>query len=218
MLKATIITVILAYLIGSINASIIISKIMKNDIRTHGSGNAGATNMLRVMGKGAAFAVVIIDALKAFIATWIAIFISNWLQIGYPDTLILKYFAVVAVVLGHNFPVFFGFRGGKGIVTSVAVIFAVDWRLGIIVLGVGVLAIVLTRFVSLGSLIGCVLFPLVCYVRYMDAPWSYEKAVIFPAVFLGILGIIRHKNNIKKLISGTERKIGEKAKEQAVEQ
>lgn len=212
MVIASIITVIAAYLIGSINTSIIISKIKKNDIRTHGSGNAGATNTLRVMGKAAAAAVVIGDALKAFIATWMAILISKWFSLLYPETLVLKYIAVTAVVIGHNFPVFFGFRGGKGIVTSVAVIFTIDWRLGIIVLGVGVIAIILTRFVSLGSLIGCILFPLVCYVRYMDAPWSYEKAVLIPAVFLGILGIIRHKNNIKKLIKGAERKIGEKAK------
>lgn len=210
---AAIVTVIAAYLIGSINTSIIISKIKKNDIRTHGSGNAGATNTLRVMGKAAAAGVVLGDALKAFLATGAAALIAKWFSINYPNTLILKYLAVTAVVIGHNFPVFFGFRGGKGIVTSVAVIFTIDWRLGIIVLGVGVIAIILTRYVSLGSLIGCVLFPLVCYVRYMDAPWSYEKAVIFPAVFLGILGIIRHKNNIKKLISQTERKIGEKAKE-----
>lgn len=212
MVTAAIITVIAAYLIGSINTSIIISKVKKNDIRTHGSGNAGATNTLRIMGKGAAAAVVIGDALKAFLATWVAILVSKWFLVTYSDALILKYLAVVAVVIGHNFPVFFGFRGGKGIVTSVAVIFTIDWRLGIIVLGVGVIAIILTRFVSLGSLIGCILFPLVCYVRYMDMPWSYEKAVILPAIFLGILGIIRHKNNIKKLMNGTERKVGEKAK------
>ena len=212
MVIAAIITVISAYLIGSINTSIIISKIKKNDIRTHGSGNAGATNTLRVMGKTAAVAVVIGDALKAFLAAGAAALVAKWFLVTYPNTLILKYLAVVAVVIGHNFPVFFGFRGGKGIVTSVAVIFTIDWRLGIIVLGVGVIAIILTRFVSLGSLIGCILFPLVCYVRYMDVPWSYEKAVIVPAIFLGILGIIRHKNNIKKLMNGTERKVGEKAK------
>lgn len=212
MILAGIITVIVAYLLGSINTSIIISKIKKNDIRTHGSGNAGATNMLRVMGKAAAAGVVIGDVLKAFIAAGVAALLSGWFSLSYPDNLVLKYLAVTAVVIGHNFPVFFGFRGGKGIVTSVAVIFTIDWRLGIIVLGVGVVAIILTRYVSLGSLIGCVLFPLVCYVRYMDMPWSYEKAVIIPAVFLGILGIIRHKNNIKKLISQTERKIGEKSK------
>lgn len=212
MVLAAVITIIAAYLIGSINTSIIISKIKKNDIRTHGSGNAGATNTLRVMGKGAAAAVIIGDALKAFLAAGVAILVSKWLSVNYPDVLVLKYLAVISVVIGHNFPVFFGFRGGKGIVTSVAVIFTIDWRLGIIVLGVGVIAIILTRYVSLGSLIGCVLFPLVCYVRYMDTFWSYEKAVIVPAIFLGILGIIRHKNNIKKLMNGTERKVGEKAK------
>lgn len=211
MVLASIITVVAAYLFGSINTSIILSKFKKNDIRLSGSGNAGATNTLRVMGKTAAVVVVVGDALKAFVAAGIAALVAYYFRISEPSTLILKYLALVAVVLGHNFPLYFGFKGGKGIVTSVAVIFALDWRLGIIVLGVGVVCIVLTRYVSLGSLIGCVLFPLVCYVKYMDAPMSYEKMVIIPAVFLGILGIIRHKNNIKKLMSGTERKIGEKS-------
>lgn len=213
MLIACVVTVVLSYLVGSINTSIIISKIKKNDIRSHGSGNAGATNTLRVMGKAAAVAVVLGDALKAFIAAALSGLVAYYCNVFAPDSLILKYLALVAVVIGHNFPLYFGFHGGKGIVTSVAVIFAIDWRLGIIVLGVGVIAIVLTRYVSLGSLIGCILFPLVCYVRYMDAPMSYEKMVIIPAAFLGILGIIRHKNNIKKLMTGTERKIGEKSKE-----
>lgn len=211
MVLACVIVILASYLVGSINTSIIISKFNKKDIRLSGSGNAGATNTLRVMGKAAAIAVVAGDAIKAFVAAFIASVVAHFLKISYPDALILKYLALVFVVIGHNYPVYFGFRGGKGIVTSVAVIFAVDWRLGIIVLGVGVVCIVLTRFVSLGSLIGCVLFPLACYVRYMDAPMSYEKLVIIPAVFLGILGILRHKNNIVKLISGTERKIGEKS-------
>lgn len=211
MILASIITVVAAYLFGSINTSIILSKFKKNDIRLSGSGNAGATNTLRVMGKTAAVVVVVGDALKAFVAAGIAAVIAYYFRISEPNSLILKYLALVSVVIGHNFPLYFGFKGGKGIVTSVAVIFALDWRLGIIVLGVGVVCIVLTRYVSLGSLIGCVLFPLVCYVKYMDAPMSYEKMVIIPAVFLGILGIIRHKNNIKKLMSGTERKIGEKS-------
>lgn len=211
MILASIITVVAAYLFGSINTSIILSKFKKNDIRLSGSGNAGATNTLRVMGKTAAVIVVVGDALKAFVAAAIAGIVAYYFGVLEPNSLILKYLALVAVVIGHNFPLYFGFKGGKGIVTSVAVIFALDWRLGIIVLGVGVICIVLTRYVSLGSLIGCVLFPLVCYVRYMDAPMSYEKMVIIPATFLGILGIIRHKNNIKKLMSGQERKIGEKS-------
>lgn len=210
MLIACILTVISAYLLGSINTSIILSKAKKNDIRTHGSGNAGATNVLRVMGKAAAALVVIGDAAKAFVAVGIAALIGKWLGILSPYTLILKYLAVIFAVIGHDFPLYFGFRGGKGIVTSVAIIFALDWRLGIMVLGTGVLCIVLTRFVSLGSLIGCVIFPLFCIAKYMDVPYSYESLIIIPAAFLGALGVWRHKSNIKKLMSGTEHKIGEK--------
>lgn len=212
MLLACIITIVASYLLGSINTSIILSKAKKNDIRSHGSGNAGATNVLRVMGKAAAALVVVGDAAKAFVAVGAAALIGKWLGIMAPQTLVLKYFAVTFVVIGHDFPLYFGFRGGKGIVTSVAVIFALDWRLGIMVLGTGVLCIVLTRFVSLGSLIGCVIFPLFCIAKYMDLPWSYESAVMIPALFLGTLGAWRHSGNIKKLMSGTERKIGEKAK------
>ncbi len=212
MLLACVITIVASYLLGSINTSIIISKIRKNDIRKQGSGNAGATNTLRVMGKTAAVMVVAGDALKAFLAAFVAMAVAHFCNISYPESVVLKYLALIAVVVGHNFPLYFGFHGGKGIVTSVAVIFAIDWRLGIIVLGVGVICIVLTRYVSLGSLIGCILFPLTCYIRYMDAAVSVEKLVVIPAAILGILGIVRHKDNIKKLMSGTERKIGEKAK------
>lgn len=212
MLLACVITIVVSYLLGSINTSIIISKIKKNDIRSQGSGNAGATNALRVMGKAAAAMVVIGDALKAFIAVGITGIIAYYCNILAPHSLVLKYLAVMAVVVGHDFPVYFGFNGGKGIVTSVAIIFALDWRLGIMVLGVGLIAIVLTKYVSLGSLIGCIIFPLYCIAMYMDEPMSYEKAIIFPALFLGILGVIRHKNNIKKLMSGTENKIGAKTK------
>ena len=210
MVLACILTIISAYLLGSINTSIILSKAKKNDIRAHGSGNAGATNVLRVMGKAAAALVVIGDAAKAFVAVGVVALIGKRLGVEYPDTLILKYLAVTFVVIGHDFPLFFGFRGGKGIVTSVAIIFALDWRLGIMVLGTGVLCIVLTRFVSLGSLIGCLIFPLFCIAKYMDVPASYETLIIVPAVFLGALGAWRHKSNIKKLMSGTENKIGEK--------
>jgi len=211
MLSAIVITAVLSYLLGSINTSIIVSKIKKRDIRKEGSGNAGATNALRVLGKSAAAIVVLGDALKAFIALGIANITATAFQVT-DARLVLIYVAMMAVVIGHDFPLYFGFRGGKGIVTSVAVIFALDWRMGIMVLGTGVLCIVLTRFVSLGSLVGCVIFPLFCIAKYMDLPFSYEKLIIIPAAFLGILGIMRHKNNIKKLVSGTENKIGDKSK------
>jgi len=126
MLLACIITIVASYLLGSINTSIILSKLKKNDIRSHGSGNAGATNVLRVMGKAAAAIVVIGDALKAFVAVWVSWGIAHYCNIPAPQSLVLEYLAVTFVVLGHDFPLFFGFRGGKGIVTSVAIMFALD--------------------------------------------------------------------------------------------
>ncbi len=212
MLLAIVLTAVLSYLAGSINTSLIVSKFKKRDIRKEGSGNAGATNALRVLGKAAAAIVIIGDAAKAFVAVLISWVVAYYCNIPAPESLVLKYIAITFVVIGHDFPVFFGFKGGKGIVTSVACIFAVDWRMGIMVLGVGLLAIVLTRFVSLGSIIGCVLFPLFSYAIHMGESVSYEKMVIIPAIFLGALGVERHKSNIKKLMSGTENKVGEKKK------
>lgn len=212
MLLAIVLTAVLSYLAGSINTSLIVSKFKNRDIRKEGSGNAGATNTLRVLGKTAAAVVILGDAAKAFVAVLASWIVAYYCNIPVPHSLVLKYVAITFVVIGHDFPVFFGFKGGKGIVTSVACIFAIDWRVGIMVLGVGLLAIVLTRYVSLGSIIGCVLFPLFSYAIHMGEAISYEKMVLIPAIFLGALGIERHKGNIKKLMSGTENKVGEKKK------
>lgn len=204
----------LGYLTGSINTSIILSKLKKNDIRQHGSGNAGATNTLRVMGKTAAVMVSLGDALKAVISVLLA-WLTAYLLKQSPDAVAYcKYIAALFTVLGHNFPIFFGFRGGKGILTSVAVIFMLDWRIALMVLFVGVMLIVLTRYVSLGSLSGCVLYPMFALAFYSSEPLLYKKMQIVLALILGILGIWRHKGNVKKLLVGTESKIGEKAKQQ----
>ncbi len=213
MILAIVITAVISYLIGSINTSLIVSKLKNRDIRKEGSGNAGATNTLRVMGKAAAAIVVIGDFLKAFLAVGASWLVAYYCNIPAPESLVLKYVAIALVVIGHDFPLFFGFRGGKGIVTSVACIFAVDWRVGIIVLSVGIIAIILTRFVSLGSIIGCILFPLFIYAIHIGESISYEKMALIPAVFLAALGVARHRSNIKKLMSGTENRLGEKKKQ-----
>lgn len=213
MVLSFIVSAILGYLIGSVNSSIILSKIKKNDIRKHGSGNAGATNTLRVMGKGAAALVVLGDALKAVVSILLAYFITIKIGEGVETATYAKYIAALFTVLGHNFPVFFGFRGGKGIITSVAVIFMLDPRVGIIVLTVGVLLIVLTRYVSVGSMTGCALYPLFTIAFNTNEPVLYKKMHIVLAIILGVLGILRHKDNIKKLLSCTESKIGEKHKQ-----
>ena len=213
MVWAFLISAVLGYFIGSVNSSIVLSKLKNNDIRQHGSGNAGATNTLRVMGKTAAVLVSLGDALKAVVSILLAWLAAYLLKQG-PDIIAYcKYMAALFTVLGHNFPVFFGFKGGKGILTSVAVMFMLDWRIALIVLFVGVMLIVLTRYVSLGSIAGCVLYPLFALAFYSGEPLLYKKMQIVLAVILGILGIWRHKKNIQKLLKGTESKIGEKAKQ-----
>lgn len=213
MVWAFLISAVLGYLIGSVNSSIVLSKLKNNDIRQHGSGNAGATNTLRVMGKTAAVLVSLGDALKAVVSILLAWLAAYLLKQG-PDIIAYcKYIAALFTVLGHNFPVFFGFKGGKGILTSVAVMFMLDWRIALIVLLIGVMLIVLTRYVSLGSIAGCTLYPLFALAFYSGEPLLYKKMQIVLAVILGLLGIWRHKKNIQKLLKGTESKIGEKAKQ-----
>lgn len=212
MVWALIICAVLGYLIGSVNSSIVLSKLKKNDIRQHGSGNAGATNTLRVMGKTAALFVSLGDALKAVAAVLLAWLVAYLFKQGPDGTAYCKYIAALFTVLGHNFPIFFGFKGGKGILTSVAVMFMLDWRIGLIVLAVGIILIVLTRYVSVGSITGCLLYPLFVLAFNSSEPLLYKKMHLLLAAVLGILGIWRHKGNIQKLLKGTESKIGEKAK------
>ena len=212
MIWALVLGAIEGYLIGSVNTSIIISKLKKQDIRKQGSGNAGATNTLRVMGKVSAAMVVAGDALKAVISVLLAWGIAKWFNQGADMIAYCKYIAALFTVLGHNFPVFFGFKGGKGILTSTTIIFMLDWRIGILVLSAGLFMIVLTRFVSVGSLLGCVLYPMFVFISLDGETAIYKWAHLVLALILGILGIVRHKNNIKKLVRGEESKIGVKAK------
>ena len=188
MVWALFISAVLGYLIGSVNTSIVLSKLKKNDIRQHGSGNAGATNTLRVMGKTAAAFVLLGDALKAVVSILLAWLVAYLSRQGPDIVAYCKYIAALTTVLGHNFPVFFGFRGGKGILTSVAVMFMLDWRIALIVLFVGVMLIVLTRYVSLGSLAGCALYPLFALAFYSSEPLLYKKMQIVFSASFGAVG------------------------------
>ncbi len=186
---------IIAYLLGSINTSIIVGKIKSGeDIRNYGSGNAGATNTLRTFGKAAAVLVLIGDVLKAVAAILIGRLIGGETGI---------YAAGIGVALGHNFPVFFGFKGGKGIVVSAVAILFADWRIGLISIALSIVIIAVTRYVSLGSLIGSVLIIVLGFLfRGVDI-----RYIIF-SVVLGGLAIFRHRKNILRLIKGTENKLG----------
>ena len=157
-MAAYIIVAIIAYLIGSVNFSILISKkIAGFDVREKGSGNAGTTNMLRSVGKKAAAITLICDILKGVVSIVIAIIVGNIAK--NLDRELLLQIAGIAVVIGHTFPIFFGFKGGKGVATSLGVLLMSNWQIGLICLVFALVLMVLTRMVSLGSCGAAVLFP-----------------------------------------------------------
>ncbi len=191
----SVIAFLISYLLGSINTSIIVGKIKSGeDIRNHGSGNAGATNALRTFGKGAAVLVLLGDALKAVIAI-----LTTKLILG--DDLSI-YAAGVGVTLGHNFPVFFGFRGGKGIVVSAVAILFADWRIGLIAVGVALVIMLLTKFVSLGSIMGAL-----SIIAFGFVIKGVDLYYIIFSVILGGLAIVMHRKNIARLVKGEENKL-----------
>ncbi len=199
---------IIGYLLGSLNTSIIVGKIYGTDIRKHGSGNAGMTNTLRTLGKTAAVLVIFGDILKGVLSYIIGNVIIN----SIPASITLSISGIggmvggIAAIAGHNWPVYFGFKGGKGILTSFSVVMMMDWKLGLILLGVFVIIVAITRYVSLGSIIACVAFPIGAAIK-----GNSPIFIIFAAI-LSILAIARHNGNIKRLLNGTEHKIGEKKK------
>lgn len=205
-----IIMAIIAYLIGSINFSVIISKKVAGfDVREKGSGNAGTTNMLRAVGKKAAAVTLICDVLKGVVAIGIAIILGNIVKDINRELLIQV--AGIAVVLGHTFPVFFGFKGGKGVATSLGILLLSNWQIGLICLVFGIVLIVLTRMVSLGSCAAAVLFPVLTlfindHYTVLTEGKSGSTYFIY-SVILAIIVLYNHRSNIKRILSGTENKI-----------
>lgn len=199
-----IIVSVIAYLLGSISFSIIISKKMAGfDVRDKGSKNAGSTNVLRTVGKKAAIITLICDCLKGVIAILIAYIAGKiWTDL---DSALLVQLAGIFVVLGHTFPVFFKFKGGKGVATSLGVLLMVNWQIGLICLVFALILMALTRFVSLGSVAAAILFPVltVFITNNYLVPGNY---IIF-GIILAILVIFNHRENVKRLLTGTENKL-----------
>ena len=205
-----IIMAIIAYLIGSIYFSVIISKKVAGfDVREKGSGNAGTTNMLRAVGKKAAAVTLICDVLKGVVSIGIAIILGNIVKDINRELLIQV--AGIAVVLGHTFPVFFGFKGGKGVATSLGILLLSNWQIGLICLVFGIVLIILTRMVSLGSCAAAVLFPVLTlfindHYTVLTEGKSGSTYFIY-SVILAIIVLYNHRSNIKRILSGTENKI-----------
>ncbi len=199
-------TMICGYLLGSINTAILVGKVLTGgDIRRQGSGNAGATNALRTYGKKAAIFVLFGDALKAVLAVGVAFLLYR--VSGVADTLwrLMLYAATLGAVLGHNFPLYFKFRGGKGVLVSSVSIFFVDWKIGLLVLLVAILIMAIWRYVSLGSIVGAVT-DVILAVCFHWGDWL----LLAHAVILAGLLIYMHRTNIKRLLSGTENKLGKR--------
>lgn len=207
---AYIIIAIIAYLIGSVNFSIIISKKTAGfDVREKGSGNAGTTNMLRSVGKKAAAITLLCDILKGVISIGIAIIIGKlWTDL---NAELLLQIAGIAVVLGHTFPIFFGFKGGKGVATSLGVLLMSNWQIGLICLVFALILMILTRMVSLGSCAAAVLFPVLTLFindHYTVLTEGKSGSVYFIySVILAVIVLYNHRSNIKRLLNGTENKI-----------
>ncbi len=223
----TVLTAVVSYLLGSINSSIIISKaISGKDIRESGSGNAGATNMLREHGKKMGAVTLLCDVAKGIIAVAIAALVVKYIrdnvvytakeaqlmgavydrEVVEGITFGLTYIAGMFAVIGHDFPIFFGFRGGKGVATSLGVLFMWDWRTAVVILVIAVAIMAFTKYVSLGSVTAAVLYAIAVIVSGIISKNTCTAAVICPLI-ISILLIVKHRQNIKRLLNGTENKL-----------
>ena len=201
-----IIVVIIAYLLGSISFSVIISKKLAGfDVREKGSGNAGATNMLRSVGVKGAVLTLIGDCLKGVIAILVAVIVGKIAKNA--DKALLVQLAGIAVVLGHTFPIFFNFKGGKGVATALGVVLVTNWQIGLICLVFALVLMALSRMVSLGSVGACVLFPvLVLFIKSNYIVTEGSSYLIY-SIILSLIVEFNNRSNIKRLLTGTENKI-----------
>lgn len=206
-----IIIAVIAYAIGSVNFSVLISRKMAGfDIRDKGSKNAGTTNVLRNVGKKAAAITLLCDILKGAVSIIIALVAAK--IVTDVNKAILVEIAAFFVVIGHTFPIFFEFRGGKGVATSLGVLLVINWKIGLICLVFAIFQMILCRMVSLGSISAAVLFPVLtvfihdCYLTEWNI--SYVAFGVLMALFV----IFNHRENVKRLMNGTENRISFKSK------
>ncbi len=200
-IAALVLIAVAAYFMGCINFGIILSKKKYNeDIRTKGSGNAGATNMLRTYGTGMAAVTFIGDALKAVISVAAGLAVLG--GIG-------GYIAALSCMMGHAFPVIYGFKGGKGVAVTAGALLMLDWKMFIILFAVFVLVVLFTKFISLGSVTVFFMFPLLLAQLNRG---RMPSLVVLIAVMMSALGIYLHRGNIKRIYSGNESKVSFKSK------
>ena len=191
-----ILSILIAYLLGNLSGAMILSRLRGDDIRKHGSGNAGTTNVLRSYGTGWAVATLLVDVLKGVAAVLIG-------RALYGST--GAYAAAVMVVVGHIWPAVWGFKGGKGIATALGVLLTVDWRLGLLALAVALAVMFATQRVSPGSIVGAIAAPFLA--------WKLVPGFVPYVAVLALIVIIKHWPNIKRIFKGEEPKVNFKKKD-----
>ena len=195
---------VIAYFCGCFNGAVIVSKyILHDDIRTHGSGNAGLTNFFRTFGGPLTLVVILCDVLKAVVAILVGVAIArNFIVDDTPVLILAKYWSALFCLLGHIFPCMFGFKGGKGILSGGTIAIMIDWRVALLVWGGFLILVALTRYVSLGSVFAAAGFPFGTWLFV-----SHDVVIMVLAICLGALVIYMHRGNIQRLLKGEERKL-----------
>ena len=195
-------TAVIAYFCGCFNGAVIVSKyILRDDVRTHGSGNAGLTNFYRTFGGPLTLVVILTDVFKAIVAIWVGMFLFR--QMIANEVLVValsKYWAGLFCLLGHMFPCMFHFKGGKGILSGGTIALMLDWRIALVVWGGFLILAILTRYVSLGSVWAGASFPFISWYCYPD------PVIVVLAFIPGGLVVWQHRGNIQRLIHGNESK------------
>ncbi len=215
-------TAVISYLLGSCNSSIIVVRLLKHeDIREHGSKNAGLTNTLRCYGKGPAALTLIGDLAKGIVAVLLSQLVcrlilgSDFSEKYFIDAQAIGYIAGFFAILGHIFPIYYGFKGGKGVLVASSVLIVIDPLTFAIVIPFFILVVIITKYVSVGSISAAVAYPIITFcVNYFARGDALNKALLYTAftVCTGILLIYMHRANIQRLKAGTENKFSIKKK------
>jgi len=204
--SSVVVLTLAAYLVGSLSFAVIVSRVMGlDDPRTYGSQNPGATNVLRSGNKKAAIATLLFDALKGYLPVmWVKLFGADY---GWDDAAVA--WVAIAAFLGHLWPVFFGFKGGKGVATAAGILFGVEPLLGLATLGTWLIVAFFFRYSSLAAVAASLFAP--AYYLFGDkVVWQTSEAELLAVLVMSGLLLIRHKENLMRLVSGQETKIGAK--------
>jgi glycerol-3-phosphate acyltransferase PlsY len=197
MVYSLVIGILVSYFLGNLNGAVLISAMMHDDVRSHGSGNAGLTNFIRNFGVGSALYVILIDAGKAVLSCLVCGLLLEPYEMGAAGAAL----GGLAAMLGHVFPALLGFKGGKGILSGFFVALMLDWRIALVILAVFAIAYGVTKFVSLGSVLGAATFGIAFAVLHYD-----DVIVMISGIVMALLTIYMHRENILRLLKGQERK------------